>query len=167
VERIEPSESTITQKKTEVIESCEDNLPQKRLAGTNVQRSVSSCSENSDGHVSESSLSEKSLAGDYTDEKCNSVNSESHQESVKTQEEAEKSIEAIVDDEPVLTVSNSSEDTSPAAVEASNEKDGGSLPDDPVDPTSLAENGSRVTGTLANVFSLPSLTQTDTYRCAV
>ncbi|XP_037708601.1 uncharacterized protein LOC119546413 isoform X2 [Drosophila subpulchrella] len=155
VERIEPSESTITQKKTEVIESCEDNLPQKRLAGTNVQRSVSSCSENSDGHVSESSLSEKSLPGDYSDEKCNSVNSESHQESVKTQEEAEKSNEAIVDDEPVLTVSNSSEDTSPAVVESSNEKDGGSLADDPVDPSSLADNGSRVTDALSklNIFA--------------
>ncbi|KAH8353161.1 hypothetical protein KR084_009359 [Drosophila pseudotakahashii] len=144
-ERIEPSESTITQKKAEVIESCEDSLPQKRLAGTNVQRSVSSCSENSEGHVSESSLSEKSLPGDYTEEKCNSVNSESQPESVKTQEDAEKSNEAIAEAEPVLTASKSSEDISPTAVEPSNGKDGGCLPEDPVEPPSLAENGSRMT----------------------
>ncbi|XP_070068698.1 PHD finger protein rhinoceros isoform X2 [Drosophila takahashii] len=154
-ERIEPSESTITQKKkAEVIESCEDSLPQKRLAGTNVQRSVSSCSETSEGHVSESSLSEKSLPGDYAEEKCNSVNSESQPESVKTQEDAEKSNEAIAEAEPVLTASKSSEDLSPAAVEPSNGKDGGCLPEEPVEPPSLAENGSRMTDALSklNIF---------------
>ncbi|XP_017042824.1 uncharacterized protein LOC108089194 isoform X2 [Drosophila ficusphila] len=150
VERIEPSESTITQKKTEATESCEDNLPQKRLAATNVQRSVSSCSENSEGHVSESSLSEKSLAGDYTEEKCNSVNSESQPESVLTQEDVEKSNEAIAEAEPKLSGSKSLEDlSSPAAVSPSTKTD--SLPDESVSSASLPENGTRVTDALSKL----------------
>nr|NP_001188776.1 CCR4-NOT transcription complex subunit 4, isoform H [Drosophila melanogaster]ADV37026.1 CCR4-NOT transcription complex subunit 4, isoform H [Drosophila melanogaster] len=154
-ERVETSESTIRQKKAEVTESCEDNLPQKRLAGTNVQRSVSSCSENSEGHVSESSLSEKSLTGDYVEEKCNSVNSESQQESVKFQEELEKSNEAIVEAETILPTAESSEDISPAAVAPGNGEVEGCLPVvDPVEPPSLADNGSRVTDALSklNIF---------------
>ncbi|KMY89520.1 uncharacterized protein LOC6731811 isoform X2 [Drosophila simulans] len=154
-ERVETSESTIRQKKAEVTESCEDNLPQKRLAGTNVQRSVSSCSENSEGHVSESSLSEKSLTGDYVEEKCNSVNSESQPESVKFQEELEKSNEAIVEAETILPAAESSEDISPAAVAPSNGEDEGCLPVvDPVEPPSLVDNGSRVTDALSklNIF---------------
>uniref|UniRef100_A0A6P4EHB9 CCR4-NOT transcription complex subunit 4 n=1 Tax=Drosophila rhopaloa TaxID=1041015 RepID=A0A6P4EHB9_DRORH len=158
VERIEPSESTITQKKTEVTESCEDNLPQKRLAGTNVQRSESSCSENSEGHISESSLSEKSLTGDYTEEKCNSVISESHQESVKTQDDTENIIEAIAEAEHSLTGSKSSEDISKdAAMAPSNSTDAGCLPEDSAESSSLPESGSRVNDALSklNIFDDP------------
>ncbi|XP_017075620.2 putative uncharacterized protein DDB_G0268364 isoform X2 [Drosophila eugracilis] len=151
--QVEQRESTIIQKKAEVTESCEDNLPQKRLAGTNVQRSVSSCSENSEGHVSESSLSEKSLPGDYTEEKCNSVNSESHPESEKSPVEDEKSNEAIVEAEPVLETSKSCEDISTAEV-PSNGKDESSLPEVSAEPSILAENESRLTDALSklNIF---------------
>ncbi|XP_041566232.1 uncharacterized protein LOC108141925 isoform X3 [Drosophila elegans] len=157
VERIEPSESTIIHKKTEVTESCEDNLPQKRLAGTNVQRSVSSCSETSEGHVSESSLSEKSLTGDYTEEKCNSVISESHQDSVKTQDDTEKINDAIAEAEPNLSGSKTPESISPIAMAPSNGKEAGCLPDEPADISSLPENESRVTDALSklNIFDDP------------
>ncbi|XP_052851114.1 CCR4-NOT transcription complex subunit 4 isoform X8 [Drosophila gunungcola] len=159
VERIEPNESTIIHKKTEVTESCEDNLPQKRLAGTNVQRSVSSCSETSEGHISESSLSEKSLTGDYTEEKCNSVISESHQDSVKTQDDTEKMNDAIAEAEQNLSGSKTPESISPIAMAPSNGKEAGCLPDEPAEISSLPENESRVTVSDAlsklNIFDDP------------
>ncbi|KAI8043337.1 hypothetical protein M5D96_004666 [Drosophila gunungcola] len=157
VERIEPNESTIIHKKTEVTESCEDNLPQKRLAGTNVQRSVSSCSETSEGHISESSLSEKSLTGDYTEEKCNSVISESHQDSVKTQDDTEKMNDAIAEAEQNLSGSKTPESISPIAMAPSNGKEAGCLPDEPAEISSLPENESRVTDALSklNIFDDP------------
>lgn len=129
---------------------------------------MSSCSENSEGHVSESSLSEKSLTGDYVEEKCNSVNSESQQESVKFQEELEKSNEAIVEAETILPTAESSEDISPAAVAPGNGEDEGCLPVvDPVEPPSLADNGSRVTGIVPYPFSPPHFANTFRCRCAI
>lgn len=153
-------ESIVTQKKPAEAtdESCEDSLPQKRLAvaaaPANVERSLSSCSENSEGHVStESSVSEKS---DFPEEKCNSVNSESQPESVQIQEEADNSKEASVESEPNVSpgptplVSEAISSPSLVANSSSQEAVVGCLPEEPAEPLGLDENGSRVTGTRAN-----------------
>ncbi|KAH8282201.1 hypothetical protein KR054_006109 [Drosophila jambulina] len=194
-ERVEPrvEGATPQKKQTETTdESCEDSLPQKRLAATaaaaaaavavaaaaaaNVERSFSSCSENSEGHVStESSVSEKS---DFPEEKCNSVNSESQPESVQIPEEEEpdNSKEASVESEPNVspgstpvaseTISSSSPSVAP---NSSSQEAGVCLPEESaVEPLDLDENGSRVTDALSKLnifddapsfFSSPSFQQ--------
>ncbi|KPU73904.1 uncharacterized protein Dana_GF15780, isoform F [Drosophila ananassae] len=162
LEQDEASESTITtQKKKETIDSCEDSLPQKRLAATSVQRSVSSCSDNSEGHVSESSVSEKSLPGDdYQEEKCNSSISESPQEIVKPPEGEDKTNEEVTEAEQDLSGQKSevSESTSPTAVAANGIQDTVCPAEEqPAETSNLSENGTRVSDALSklNIFDDP------------
>ncbi|XP_020807161.1 putative uncharacterized protein DDB_G0271606 isoform X2 [Drosophila serrata] len=186
-ERVEPRvESVATQKKQPEAtdDSCEDSLPQKRLpalaaspAAANVERSLSSCSENSEGHVStESSVSEKS---DFPEEKCNSVNSESQPESVliPEEEEADNSKEASIESEPNVssgstpvaseTISSSSPTVAP---NSSSQETGGSLPEEPAEESlDLDENGSRVTDALSklNIFDdAPSFFSSSSFQQA-
>ncbi|XP_017025820.1 uncharacterized protein Cnot4 isoform X2 [Drosophila kikkawai] len=190
-ERVEPRVEgiTIQKKQTEATDdSCEDSLPQKRLAATaaaavaaaaaNVERSLSSCSENSEGHVStESSVSEKS---DFQEEKCNSVNSESQPESVQIpeeEEEADNSKEASVESEPNVssgstpvaseTISSSSPSVAP---NSSSQEAGGCLPEEPAEePLDLEEIGSQVTDALSklNIFDdAPSFFSSSSFQQA-
>ncbi|KAH8287937.1 hypothetical protein KR018_008446 [Drosophila ironensis] len=163
VERVEGGESTITQKKKDTSESCEDSLPQKRLAATSIQRSVSSCSDNSEGRVSESSVSEKSVSGDYPEEKCNITSAASgHPESVKPQEGHDKSTETgplpETELEPEASLSSGhqsamvSESPSPATVPRNGSNEAAvSPPADSVEVSNAAENDSRVTDALSKL----------------
>ncbi|XP_022228616.1 uncharacterized protein LOC111078311 isoform X2 [Drosophila obscura] len=67
-----------------------DTISQQNRSGSSVQRSPSSCSENSEGHVSESSVSEKSSPVDYQESECNISSSETYQENIKNVESINK-----------------------------------------------------------------------------
>ncbi|KAH8249789.1 hypothetical protein KR032_012375 [Drosophila birchii] len=191
-ERVEPRVEGKKQTEATDAESCEDSLPQKRLAATvaaaaaaaaaNVERSLSSCSENSEGHVStESSVSEKS---DFPEEKCNSVNSETQPESVQIpeeeaeEEEADNSKEASVESEPNVSSGSTPvagetiiSSSSPAvAPNSSSQEAGSSLPEEPAEePLDLDENGSRVTDALSklNIFDdAPSFFSSSSFQQA-
>ncbi|XP_017151388.1 uncharacterized protein LOC108161605 isoform X1 [Drosophila miranda] len=91
VECVKDKDNSIKLKKRE---SCEIMSQQKR-SSSSVQRSLSSCSENSEGHVSESSVSEKSLPDDYQENKCNISSSETYQENIKNVESINTNRESV------------------------------------------------------------------------
>ncbi|BFF95018.1 transcription factor SPT20 homolog [Drosophila madeirensis] len=144
VECVKDKDNSIKLKKRE---SCETTSQQTR-SDSSVQRSLSSCSENSEGHVSESSVSVKSLPVDYQESKCNITRSEDNMENVESINTTKESMNA---DCKTVSDCTSVVNESINSVVNSTNNNGLHLPQSPLNPP---ENGIPLSDELSklNIF---------------